>query len=237
MIRPFLLSLLCLWPSLAPAQELQKNPVVVELFTSQGCSACPPADAFLGRLSNRPDVLALALHVDYWDYIGWDDRFALPEHTQRQKRYARAAGRKMIYTPQMVIAGELEAQGHDVASVLHAVDIAKTLPREVALELTREDDTVTVAVRPMLAGRQPTVADIVLIRILPQAEMRVTRGENAGRDMHHHNVVTQWHKLGRWDGRAPARFEAELGPDQPGAVLVQAPGPGPIYAAARLPRK
>src|SRR5579883_1730091 len=89
----------------APGPVAEKAPVVVELFTSQGCSSCPPADAFLGELAKRPDVIALAFHVDYWDYIGWKDPYALPDSTERQRRYTTALGNHFLYTPEMVVDG------------------------------------------------------------------------------------------------------------------------------------
>ncbi len=227
--------LMALWPIVATAQETAApSPVVVELFTSQGCSACPPADAFLSRLAERDDIIALSLHVDYWDYIGWADPFALPEHTLRQKRYAAMARKTMIYTPQMVVAGQIEARGHDAPRVLEAVKMAQTLPTPVALELRREGAEVIVSLTPL--GSPQGAAEIVLVRYIPEGDTEVTRGENAGRHMHHRHIVTGWSSLGQWDGRTPWRGRVSIPGDTPGAVLIQAEGPGPIFAAARLPQ-
>src|SRR6056297_2439763 len=101
------------------------GPVVVELFTSQGCSSCPPADALLHDLAERGDVLALSLHVDYWDYIGWKDQFAQPAFTLRQKAYAVSGDRKMIYTPQMIVAGHVDVVGHKAMKVVRAIETAR----------------------------------------------------------------------------------------------------------------
>ena len=107
----------------ATAGSAQDKPVVVvELFTSQGCSSCPPADALLDRLSSRNNVLALSLHVDYWDYIGWKDKFASPAHTARQQAYARAAGRRSVYTPQMIINGLDDVAGTAPMDVADMID-------------------------------------------------------------------------------------------------------------------
>ena len=104
--------------SLAPAAVAQQaGPVVLELYTSQGCSSCPPADALFAHLAQRDDVIALALHVDYWDYLGWKDAFARPRHTARQKAYAKAARSRTIFTPEMIVQGEDRVKGHDAAAI------------------------------------------------------------------------------------------------------------------------
>lgn len=118
--------------------QTAREPVVVELYTSQGCSSCPPADALLHELAARDDVLPLALHVDYWDYIGWKDKFARREHTRRQKGYARAGGRRMIYTPQMIIMGQEDVVGADAMQVESAIQKHQKQPRPVSLKLRRD---------------------------------------------------------------------------------------------------
>src|SRR4051812_29577801 len=109
------------------AAHAEERPVVVELFTSQGCNSCPPADAFLGELSRRPDVLALGLHVDYWDYIGWKDPFAQRAHTDRQRSYSRTLNQRFVYTPQMVIDGTLQGVGSETATINKLIDKARKL--------------------------------------------------------------------------------------------------------------
>ncbi|MBM3613273.1 MAG: DUF1223 domain-containing protein, partial [Alphaproteobacteria bacterium] len=118
----------------APDAARAQAPVVVELFTAQGCAACPPADAFLAELATRADVIALALHVDYWDYIGWRDTFAQGAFTERQKAYARAAGSRTIYTPQMVVQGREAMPGTRAEAVTSRILEMAAAPRTVLLE-------------------------------------------------------------------------------------------------------
>ena len=123
------------WMLAGSALWAQTSPVVVELFTSQGCSSCPPADAMLHKLAERDDVIALALHVDYWDYIGWKDEFAVPAYTKRQRGYARTNGRRMIYTPQMVINGQDDVIGAKPMDVSDLIQKHHEVADKVALEI------------------------------------------------------------------------------------------------------
>jgi hypothetical protein len=209
-------------------------PVVVELFTSQGCAACPPADAFLAELAQEPGVLPLALHVDYWDYIGWSDRFARAEFTTRQKTYAHGAGHRIIYTPQMVVAGRVEIAGTKRGHVRAAIAAEQARPVVVRIGVSAgADGTVRVRLTPL--KRIDTGADVIVVRYAPLREVDITRGENAGHTLHYANVVTEWSVLGKWDGASEVEFEIPAPPDpQPGAVIVQATGQGPILSAARL---
>jgi hypothetical protein len=115
-----------LWIGLSGSAQAQNQPVVIELFTSQGCSSCPPADAFMHKLAQRSDVIALSMHVDYWDYIGWKDEFGRPENAARQRAYAQTAGRRSVYTPQMIIAGEDSVVG------THPMDVADLIRKHSA---------------------------------------------------------------------------------------------------------
>lgn len=209
-------------------------PVVVELFTSQGCAACPPADAFLAELSRDPAVLPLALHVDYWDYIGWSDRFAKAAFTARQKAYAHAAGQRMIYTPQMIVAGRIEIAGTKPRHVRAAIAAEQNRSAVMRIDLAAQaDGGVRVRLTP-LAPIEPST-EVIVVRYAPLRETEITRGENAGHTFHYVNVVTDWAVLGTWDGQAPAEFDIPAPSEpQPGAVLVQAVDKGPILSAARL---
>lgn len=212
-------------------------PVVVELFTSQGCVYCPPADALLQELAARPDVLPLALHVDYWDYIGWADAFAKPAFTHRQKAYARKAGRGMVYTPQMIIDGRIEVAGHKPGEVRSAIALRHERAARVRITVTaRAEGGLQARLSPEDA-KGAGAAQVVLVRFRPLAEVHIKRGENAGKTMRYANIVTRWEVIGQWDGTGTAVFPippAEEDPAQPGAVLVQAEGLGPILSAARL---
>ena len=208
------------------------RPVVVELFTAQGCSSCPPADALLTELAARDDVIALALHVDYWDYIGWKDRFADPRFTKRQKAYARAAGTKTVYTPQMIVQGTAHVIGNRPAEVAEAIARFEGRPAPVAVEMTRRGDMLDI--RLTADAALPDDAVVQLVRYEPAQRVEITRGENAGRTLLYSNIVTAWDRLDAWDGRDAWTRSVEMDADTPCAVIVQSGGAGRILGAARL---
>ncbi len=218
----------------AVAQDDLPAPVVVELFTSQGCASCPPADALLAELAQQPHILPLALHVDYWDYIGWEDQFAQAAFTTRQKSYAHAAGRRMIYTPQMIVAGRVEVAGTKPERVSAAIAAERARPPVMRIDVkARADGSVRVRLVPL--GPIDRNAEVIVVRYAPLRESEITRGENAGHTFHYVNVVTEWTVLGTWDAREPAEFDIPVpSSPQPGAVLVQVAGQGAILSAARL---
>ncbi|KFI31758.1 hypothetical protein CN97_04835 [Haematobacter massiliensis] len=224
---------------------------VVELFTAQGCSACPPADAFLGELAERSDVIALALHVDYWDYIGWADGFARAEATKRQKTYARVAGAKMIYTPQVIVGGQEQLIGNDFAAIGEIIRAHLAQVSTLRLRIRVDGDTAVVeavATDPRDATAAASVASldgpqgaaapgeivVQLVRYKPEETVRIDDGENAGRTVSYHNIVTDWKTLGRWNGTGTLRFRVHVEGVEPAAVLFQRAGQGPILAAARV---
>ncbi|WP_071673397.1 DUF1223 domain-containing protein [Nioella nitratireducens] len=220
--------------TLLPPVARADSPVVVELFTSQGCSACPPADALLAELATRPDVIALSLHVDYWDYIGWADTFASSQFTYRQQSYARAAGQRMVYTPQMIVGGVERVVGYEPMDVAeHIMELREVeYPVEVRLTRTRTG-ALRIAARASMAFDDPRML-VQLVRYHPEETVEIRRGENAGRTVEYSNVVTDWMQLDHWSGQSP--FEMELDDDRSGpvVVLVQMAGPGLILGAARL---
>jgi hypothetical protein len=203
--------------------------VVVELFTSQGCSSCPPADAYLGTLSTRSDVIALAFHVDYWDDLGWRDRFALAQSVMRQNIYARNLRRASVYTPQLVIDGRDDALGSDRRAVARALSEHRAgVP--VAVSVRAAVLVVEIGVRP---GAPP--GDVVLVAYLRHAVSAIGRGENAGRTLDEFNIVRDIRTLGLWTGQAETFHVpvSSLPPDATDvAVLVQASGQAPIIGAA-----
>lgn len=214
------------------AQDAER-PVVVELFTSQGCSSCPAADKFFHKLAGHEGVIALSLHVDYWDYIGWKDSFASPAHTKRQRAYAKAADRRVVYTPQMVINGTDDVVGNRPMDVVDVIDRHRRLPRTVALELSWQGESVLVEAESLKQMDGPLT--VQLVRFRPESTVHIKRGENAGRTISYANVVTEMRSLGDWDGAAPLRVTAEAGGDAPVAVLLQNKGgAGLIEAAAVL---
>jgi hypothetical protein len=216
------------------------TPIVVELFTSQGCSSCPPADAYLGELSKRPDVLALGFHVDYWDYIGWKDPYASRVATKRQRQYAETFKLAFVYTPQMVVNGAAEGVGSDRGDIEAALAKAKAHPMpHPSLALERESDGgLLVHVGAAETKRSATVWLACFDR---EHSTPVPRGENAGSTLTNYHIVRHFESLGTWKGArldmaVPADEMAEYTarPDQDMAVLVQVDGVGPILAAERL---
>lgn len=205
--------------------------VVVELYTSQGCSSCPPADELLRELAPRDDVIALALHVDYWDYIGWKDAFARPEHTKRQKGYAYVAGDRTIYTPQMIVDGREHVIGYNPMRLAKLLETSGAAAQTVTLELSRQGSKLDILVSP-----KATVGNAVvqLVRYNPGATVNIGRGENKGKTLTYANIVTDWQVVGEWDGSAELRMSVDIDGEEPLAVLVQSPGYGPILGAARL---
>ena len=204
------------------------RPAVVELFTSQGCSSCPPADAYLGRLTQRPDVIALAFHVTYWDELGWRDRFALTEAVDRQNVYARNLHRSTVYTPQLIVDG--------------LDDRAGTRPRlapsdGIPVAITVADSNLQVAVGPanLATANGAASGDVILVSYLRHAMSAIGRGENAGRKLEEFNIVRSIRKLGVWNG-SDAKFAIAVG-SLPAdatdvAVLVQGVGQKAIVGAA-----
>jgi hypothetical protein len=176
-----------------------ERPVVVELFTSEGCSSCPPADALLAELANRPDVLALSFHVDYWDRLGWKDPSSSPEATARQEQYARLLGINSVYTPQIVVDGRREAVGSDRAAVERALGAASREPSAVPVSLSFNNGQVRITV-----GRsgEAVNASVVLIGFDRRRVDTVKRGENSGRTLTHVDVVRGIEEVGRFTGQA-----------------------------------
>ena len=210
---------------------LADSPVVIELFTSQGCSSCPPADEMLHALAERDDVIALALHVDYWDYIVWKDEFAQAKFSERQREYAVRGGRRSVYTPQMVVNGVTDVVGAKPMKLSAAISAHAATPSPVAVTLERNGNTITVdAISNGAEG--PFI--VQLVRYTAKSETRITRGENAGNTFSYANVAKDWTILGEWDGHKPFSMTADLASDAPVVVILQNETSGPILAAARL---
>jgi len=208
------------------------NPVVVELYTSQGCPSCPGADAFLQELAARDDVLALALHVDYWDYIGWKDSFASPEYTARQRAYAKSGGRRMIYTPQMIINGLENVVGTHRLDVVDVIDRHKLIKPYVTLAVARDGRRLNI--RAVAGEPLQDRLTVQLIRYRPQARVDIERGENAGRSINYVNIVTTLEVLQEWDTNQPLELEVDVSGSDPVVILLQHEGFGPVAAVARL---
>ena len=217
------------------APDAAPSPVVVELYTSQGCSACPPADRMLADMIGHDEILPLALHVDYWDYLGWKDGLADPMFTRRQKAYARAKGSRMIYTPQMVIDGRHFIKGAHPGEVAEQIAMARMQPRQVRLSLSAEGDGRFRLEAEPLPGLVAGPMQVTLVHYMPLKTVEILRGENAGSRIDYANVVTFWKPVAEWDGRRTLQIDLRAEQDRPGAVLLQRACFGAIEAAARLP--
>lgn len=214
------------------AAAAETRPVVLELFTSEGCSSCPPAELIVNELAQRPDVLALSFHVDYWDGLGWRDRYSLASATERQRGYARTLRRSSVYTPQVVIDGSRDIVGSQRGAVLEALSGRRD---GVATSLSVSGGTIQIQVG---SGSDAASADVLLVGYLREATTPIGRGENSGRTLKESNIVLSLHDLGRWNGK-PREFQLSVGrlPEKVTniAVLVQSAGQGAILGAVAQP--
>ncbi len=220
---------------------------VVELFTSQGCSSCPPADRLLGQLAQDPSLIALSVPVDYWDYLGWKDTLALHGDSVRQNEYAVTRGDREVYTPQAVINGVVHALGSDKGAIENAIAKSRqeANPLSLPVSLHVADGVITVDV-PAASGNNRS-GEIWLCPVTGKARVVIGRGENRGRTIVYHNVVRRWVKLGDWRGEKQTfRVKVSELPDAKfsladidhAAVLLQSGSqqkPGVILGAAMTP--
>jgi hypothetical protein len=200
---------------------------VVELYTSEGCSSCPPAEVQIGKLAQQDGIIALAFHVDYWDSGGWHDRFDFPEATARQRQYAHTLKLATVYTPQLVIDGQ-----RDVVGGGNGIGASSAKTPGVPVAISVENNAVVVVLGSLQLAAP---CDVLLVDYLPEAVSKVTRGENAGRELHEFNIARSIRKLGSWQG-AGETFSVPLktltGDATAVAVLVQQRDQGPIIGAA-----
>jgi len=213
---------------------------VVELFTSQGCSSCPPADKIIGELSSDPSIIALSMPIDYWDYLGWKDTLADSRFSARQRAYSRMRGDREVYTPQVVVNGSAHVIGSDLAGIESAID-----------KTSKSSSVMSVPVTMSLAGRQINVSvaagkvpatehgEVWICSISKSVPISIGRGENRGQQITYHNVVRNLLKVGDWNGSpeswtVPLENVVREGVD--GAVVYVQDGsrdkPGPMLGAA-----
>ena len=204
--------------------------VVIELYTSQGCSSCPPADKILHDLAQRDDVIALSLHVDYWDYIGWTDVFGRAENTARQQAYARAAAATTVYTPQMIIDGVDHVIGSRPMQVMDLVQKHRAEQNPVTVDLVRSGDDLQISA----VSTYPGDYMVEMIRYIPEATVDVGRGENAGMSLTYTNIVSSLEQIATWDGVNALNLSVPAAGSEPVVILVQMIGHGPIVGVARL---
>jgi hypothetical protein len=225
---------------LATAMPAVAKPLgVVELFTSQGCNSCPPADAALGRFVRQGNLVVLAYHVDYWDYLGWKDTLGSRANTERQYAYAKAFGSSQVYTPQAVINGRSQMNGGYVGEVEAELSTLDRSGEGMAVDISVRDAGHFYIVEAGAAKGGTGEARVVLVSYAPQRDIPIRRGENSGHTITYWHAVTGTHIAGIWHGK-PTRYEvpkAALPSDGGLAVLLQS-GPagvaGPILGAATL---
>ena len=216
----------------APVAQAEGNAVVVELYTSQGCNSCPPADDLLAQLAGRDDVIALSLHVDYWDYLGWRDTFAQRQFAKRQVAYRNAWHKSVVYTPQMVVQGSHDVKGNDADDLAAAIDTALQGEPPVNVTIERQGGMLKCRIEP---GPEQKVGIIWIAKYTKSATVEISRGENAGRTINYMNVVTSLNRIGSWAGNDIE--DVAMPQPEPGegvAIWVQGGENGPILAAAKF---
>ena len=214
---------------LGPAASAAERPVVVELFTSQGCSSCPPADRFLTELAQgHRDLLVLAFHITYWNYLGWRDPYSFTAATDRQTRYANRLSEGKLFTPQMVVNGTRSLWGSNRGEAATAIQSARSEDTPAAaVTLTRDGGRVRITVGPG-AGE----ARVVLVGYDREHRTAIGRGENTGRSLTESNIVRSFSTVGNWSGSA-VTLAADAPAGEAFAVILQAPD-GRIVGAAKL---
>lgn len=216
------------------------SPAVIELFTSQGCSSCPPADELLAKLAKRKDVIAISLHVDYWDYLGWKDTLASAANTARQKSYAHKHGDNRIYTPEAVINGLIGVVGSDAAAIDRALQKTQRELEHVrvAVAIAEDRDEIRLEVGPAPPGSRFRSGTVWIVPITSEERVAIERGENRGRTMTYHNIARRLVRVGQWHGDAVqftlAREDVMVQGADACAVLLQGEDSGAILGAAKL---
>ncbi|MFV0296445.1 MAG: DUF1223 domain-containing protein [Hyphomicrobiaceae bacterium] len=222
-------------PKTTPASEPR---AVLELFTSQGCSSCPPADALMQTFAARKDVIALSMPVDYWDYLGWKDTLANPKFSQLQRLYAKQRGDGRVYTPQMVVNGRTHVIGSNKTSIETAIaSTDEELRRSrVPVEVHADKRHVYIETGAAPEGARYKEATIWLVMALPVVEVKIQRGENRGKTIKYYNVVREMNPIGMWSGKtAKLTLPRDALPGRNNmlcAIIIQAGRAGPIIGAA-----
>jgi hypothetical protein len=212
----------------ATAQVKVSPKASIELFTSQGCSSCPPADKLIAELGHDPSLVTMSLAIDYWDYLGWKDTLALKGHGKRQQAYARVRGDREVYTPQVVVNGVMHVAGNDKSAIERAIEQTQrdAGAMHVPVAVTVVGDKVTVEVPAAADTQEP--AEVWLCPIVKKIPVAIERGENRGHTITYSNVVRRWIKLGEWNGKSEI-FNVSIKEFQNGeidsiAVIVQSGG-------------
>lgn len=218
----------------------KRPPVLVELFTSQGCSSCPPADKFMGELVNRPGIIALSFNVDYWNYLGWRDTLAQPAFTKRQKAYAKRRGDGQVYTPQMVINGRTHVVGSHRKDVLEEIGKQAAVPDTyfVPMSVSSSGNELDIKIAGGPTDRIIQDSTVWVMSVVPEVQVEIERGENSGRTITYHNVVRQLTPAGMWKGDPVSlslprdQFVGERG--SMCVVVLQGDDGGVVFGCARM---
>jgi hypothetical protein len=212
---------------------------VIELFTSQGCSSCPPADNLLAQFAADPTLVPISLPIDYWDYLGWKDTLADPRNSARQRAYSHVRGDREVYTPQVVVNGSVHALGSDKDAIEAAIKLSRRNGMTLSLPVTMKVADGRILVGVPGGGDGPAPAEVWICGLLKAATVAIGRGENRGKTITYHNVARHWVKLGAWTGKAESWNLAIRDFDDEGideaAVLVQSgtvDKPSAMYGAA-----
>lgn len=212
---------------------------VIELFTSQGCPKCPPADRLIADFARMPGTIALSFAVGTWDYIGWKDTLASPVFSARQRAYAAARGDGLVYTPQAIIDGIGVEAGADRSAILKDIDLlpARQKAMGVPMSVSESGGRIHVAIGAAAGGAPPGAAGVYVLRVAHAKTVEIDRGENSGRKVTYTNVVRAMTRLGAWTGAAEHFDILDLKGDGEGYVILVQTGtpdkPGPILAAAK----
>jgi hypothetical protein len=224
----------------SPARAARPR-MFVELFTSQGCSSCPPADRLFSEFAREPDIVTVSLAVDYWDYLGWKDTLASARHTARQKAYAVQRGDRQVYTPQAVVNGLAHALGSSRPAIEAAAKRTAAAPGVLSLDIAIETVGGEIAISlPDASGAGPKSASVTLMKIRKSCDVAIGRGENTGKSITYANVVQGFVPVGRWEGRSTVLRlprDSASGPQIDAFVVVAQAGseaaPGAVIGAAR----
>jgi hypothetical protein len=216
-----------------PAMARQPIETVVELFSSQGCSSCPAGDALLSELRNRPGVLALTFHVDYWDYLGWKDTLASPDFSQRQYDYAKARGDMDVFTPQMIVNGEKQTVGNQRSEVYAVIEQSRVKSWPASLRIEDYSKEIVIEIDE---GKAPQEATLWIMPVMERTSVKIEKGEMAGREIEYTNVVRKIVPAGMWRGkseRITLPLDAVMVPGATACVaLLQDGKAGPILGCA-----
>jgi hypothetical protein len=189
----------CAW---APVSDAGAGPrAVIELFTSQGCSSCPPADKLLAQFATDPSLIPISLPIDYWDYLGWKDTLADPRNSARQRAYSRVRGDREVFTPQVVVNGSLHALGSDKDAIEAAIAQSRKSGMTLSLPVTMAAADGRILVTVPGGGEAHSVAEVWICGLIKAATIAIGRGENRGKTITYHNVARHWVKLGTWTGQ------------------------------------